>query len=275
MRSRGLVVAIAVVLAVLAAVGVIVYTNSVRDSVISEETVVVIVSTQDIPANTVLDGLVDAAVFTQLNVPNDAVVAGAVTSTDELRGKVTSSPILANEQIPLSRLGEGALDNVGISEGHVGLGLEVNGPQAVNGLIQRGNSVVLYATFNRGTVVTDLEMKALLQPAQIKQLIAAVGAPTNAKVVVMPVDFTTTLIPTAKVLFVQNPTVDETTGRQTQGGSVLVLDLLPTDAQDVVFATSAATLYLGLLPKQNAETGYPESGTIGPNLSRVIGVAKS
>ena len=38
MRSRGLVVAIAVVLAVLAAVGVIVYTSNVRESAINENT---------------------------------------------------------------------------------------------------------------------------------------------------------------------------------------------------------------------------------------------
>ena len=50
MRSRGLVVAIAVVLAVLAAVGVIVYTSSVRDKAVDEHTTTVLASTQDIQA---------------------------------------------------------------------------------------------------------------------------------------------------------------------------------------------------------------------------------
>ena len=44
MKSRGLVVAIAVVLAVLAAVGVIVYTSSVRENAITEGTTTVLVS---------------------------------------------------------------------------------------------------------------------------------------------------------------------------------------------------------------------------------------
>ena len=36
-----------------------------------------------------------------MHVPNDAVVAGAVTTVDELRGQTTAAPIFPNEQIPL------------------------------------------------------------------------------------------------------------------------------------------------------------------------------
>ena len=83
MRSRGLVVAIAVVLAVLAAVGVIVYTNSVKNGT-GADTTAVIVSSQDIPANTPLNPLIDQGVFGTVNVPNDTLVSGAVTDENEL-----------------------------------------------------------------------------------------------------------------------------------------------------------------------------------------------
>ena len=69
MRSRGLVVAIAVVLAVLAAVGVMVYTNQVRTEVTEQDTVAVVVANQDIPANTNLDPLVAEGVFDFVRVP--------------------------------------------------------------------------------------------------------------------------------------------------------------------------------------------------------------
>ena len=76
MRSRGLVVAIAVVLAVLAAVGVIVYTSNVKQSAGEENTTRVIVANQDIPPNSALDPLIAAGAFRELAVPKDGVVEG-------------------------------------------------------------------------------------------------------------------------------------------------------------------------------------------------------
>ncbi len=76
MKSRGLVVAIAVVLAVLAAVGVIVYTSSVRDTAITEGTTPVIASSQDIPSGTQLDPLIASNVFKTINVREPGSGAG-------------------------------------------------------------------------------------------------------------------------------------------------------------------------------------------------------
>src|SRR6266487_6281736 len=102
MRSRGLVVAIAVVLAVLAAVGVIVYTNSVKNGGDTDK-IAVIVSTQNIDANTPLNPLLDSGAFESVNIPKDTLVDGAVTSESELRDQTTSAQIFANEQIPTYR----------------------------------------------------------------------------------------------------------------------------------------------------------------------------
>src|SRR4051794_27609229 len=107
MRSRGLVVAIAVVLAVLAAVGVIVYTSSVRDNAANENTTQRVTSSQDIPANTSLDPLIEQGVFTLTPIPNDAVVPNSITDVTQLQGQVTSAPIYQNEQIPKNRLSSG------------------------------------------------------------------------------------------------------------------------------------------------------------------------
>ena len=126
MRSRGLVVAIAVVLAVLAAAGVIVYTNSLKDTITTENTTQVVVSKQDIPANTELGPLVAAGAFDLIRVPNDAVVDGAVTVIEDLSDETTSAPILQNEQIPAGRLASGPAQNqLGITPGNVGLGLSI------------------------------------------------------------------------------------------------------------------------------------------------------
>jgi Flp pilus assembly protein CpaB len=66
--------------------------------------VAVIVSKQEIPANQLLDPLIEAGVFVQISVPNDTLVAGAVTDVRDLNGATTVTPILANEQITGSRL---------------------------------------------------------------------------------------------------------------------------------------------------------------------------
>jgi Flp pilus assembly protein CpaB len=280
MRSRGLVVAIAVVLAVLAAVGVIVYTNSVKNGG-NQETTAVIVSNQDIPPNTALDPLLDGGAFQTVNVPNDTLVEGAVTDESELRGQTTASQIFANEQIPTSRLATGRGNALGISEGHVGLGIQVDGPNGVNGNIQNNDQVAVYVTFPSGTVVTRKSLKQLLTPAQIQKFTEALqqgNASTLAAsgVFTIQADFTVTLINSVKVLSVSNPPVDSSTGKPTSGTSALVLDLLPEDAQALVNANNDANqIWLGLLPPNkdgSPSTGYKEPAAVGVPYTRVVGV---
>lgn len=279
MRSRGLVVAIAVVLAVLAAVGVIVYTNGVKNNAVGETQTAVVVAKQDIAANTALNALISQGVFETINVPNDAVVSGAITDESELQNQTTAAPIYANEQIPVNRLATGETNNLGISDGHVGLGLQIGGPQSVNGYIQPADQVVVYVTFNRGTVVSSQSLKQLLSPAQIQKFYDAINqngqsssSLANSPALVLPFDITMTLVKSVKVLSIQNPPTDADTGRSTSGNSTLVLDAVPADAQELIFASSQGTLYLGLLPPKNKD-GYNEPATIGVPLTKVLGVA--
>jgi Flp pilus assembly protein CpaB len=270
MRSRGLVVAIAVVLAVLAAVGVIVYTSNVKQSAGEENTTRVIVANQDIPPNSALDPLIAAGAFRELAVPKDGVVEGAVTSTDQLTGLTSSAEILQNEQIPLARV-TGAISQLAITPGNVGIGLQVDGAAAVNGYVQQGSNVVLYATFNSGTLVSRQTLQYFLKGAAIARLAQAAGGAPNANLIKMPTDYTFSLVPSVTVIAVQNPAADASTGKPTAGTSTFVLDLSPSDASNVVFAVDHSTLYMGLLPSQNKE-GYNGAGVIGAPYARVIGV---
>lgn len=280
MRSRGLVVAIAVVLAVLAAVGVIVYTNQVKEEAASSGNVPVIVATQDIAANTPLDPLLaETGYFEERFVPEDGVVADAVTSEAALQGQTTAAPIFANEQIPTSRLSSGAagVSFAGVSENHIGVAMQLEGPRAGNGLVQQGQNVAVYATFAESTPITKLSLRALLSPQQINKFFGAVaqaGVTGVAQVPVfsLPFDITVTLVPSVKVLAIQNPTLDEE-GRSSGGAVNLAFDALPPDARDLIFATETAKLWLGLLPPQNEE-GYPGDATIGIPYERIVGELK-
>ena len=55
-------------------------------------------------------------------------------------------------------------------------------------------------------------------------------------------DFTVTLVPTVRVLRIQNPEVDTETGRSDSSRIRITLDLLPQDAQNLVFAQENADL---------------------------------
>ena len=123
------------------------------------------------------------------------------------------------------------------------------------------------APFDKGTVVAKQTLKFFLKGAALQQLTGGTGA--NA--VVMPTDYTITLVPSVHVLAVSNPPAD-TTGKPTSGNSTFVLDLTPSDATNVIFAVGHSTLYMGLLPPDN-EKGYPEPGVIGAPAARVIGVS--
>ena len=278
MRSRGLVVAIAVVLAVLAAVGVIVYTSNVREHAVDQNSSPVLVSTVDIQANTPLDPLIAQGVFETINVPHDVQVSDAATDTSQLSGLTATAPIYANEQIPLARVSPGQSNNLGIDEGHIGIGLQVDGQASVNGAVQQGDNVTIYATFQSGTLVTKQTLKFLLTPQQLSKAVsqALAGNASSAgssNVLQVQTDFTVPLVPSVEVLSVQNPPVDSTTGRSSEGSSTYIMNMDPTDAQLLVFATDHSTLYLGLLPPQN-DKGYIQPGTIGVPYGRVIGVNK-
>jgi hypothetical protein len=66
--------------------------------------VTVIVPTEEIPANQLLDPLIEEGLFEAIPVPDDWLVEGAVTDVRDLHGLRTTTVILANEQITTTRL---------------------------------------------------------------------------------------------------------------------------------------------------------------------------
>lgn len=239
MRSRGLVVALAVLLAVAAAGAVVLYANGVKKAAESGGSLTtVIVAAQDIPANTSLNDLIESGGFRELAVPADAVVDGAVTSLAALRGQTTTAPLVANEQLTSSNLSSGeqvAGGMLGITKGHEAVTIKVNAPQGVNGNIQRGDNITVFATFTGASIIKGASVEQLLN-----------GTATTTDRQELP-DFTGTLIPTVRVLQVVNPGLDES-GNSTGDSVTLTLDLMPSDAQNLILANQTGTLYIALLP---------------------------
>jgi pilus assembly protein CpaB len=237
MRGRGLVVVLALILATLATAGVFLYTRGVEEQAQAGGTMVsVVVSKVDIPARTDLDQLIKDEQFRAIEVPQDAVVGGAVTSLDQLRGKSNAVPILAGEQIPTARISGtvpgGAL---AIPEGMQAITVSLDASRAVAGAIQSGDHVSIYSTF-KGISVDASGISVSGRTSQ-----------SEATTVV--------LVPTAEVLAVFRPISasafngDEAAQTEQLPSSVAItLALSPVDTQDFVFAMENGATWLGLLP---------------------------
>lgn len=224
MKTRGLVVLLAILLAGAATAAMFMYVRGVRDEARTGGGMVqVVVAKQDIPAGTDLGPLVNQGVFTTRGVPEEGLVEGAVTSVAQIQGQQSATAILAGEQIPVARLrGEGEVGGglLGIPEGHEAITVPLDVSRAGGGALRTGDHVTMFATFAN------------------------------------PEDTTAVLVPDVQVLKV-NATGGEAGGG---GGQLVTLALEPEDAQKVVFAQERGTVWLGLLPPgQEGTRGRPIS----------------
>jgi Flp pilus assembly protein CpaB len=268
MKSRGLVIAIAAALTAAAVLFVFLYTKGVKQEAATGGSLSsVIVAKQDIPANTALDPLIEEGVFSELRVPADAVVDGAITDPSQLRGLTTTAPILANEQIPASRLDTGEVPKggtLGISDGNVAVSFEVDASAGVEGAITRGSYITVYATFDSPRYIPGTT------PKQVMDMINNAAANGGQDPGVTLPTITVTLIPAVRVLDVENPTV-ETDGTKSGSSVSLTLDLNPVDAQNLVYAQKTATTWIGLLPPRDTQ-GHPLPFSVIP-ANRLLGKA--
>jgi Flp pilus assembly protein CpaB len=227
MKSRASAVATALVLALVATGGVFLYIQGVRHSATTGGGLVsVIVSKQDIPAGTPLDSLISSGAFTTRNVPRDDLVQGIVTDINQLRGKKTAFPILANEQISTARF-RGATEalggRLGIPDGYVGTTVSLEAQRIVAGRIQQGDHVTLYGTYQ------------------------AQGGGGQAQV-------TRTIVPDVRVLAITTSTSSSSGSAET----LVTLALRPYDAELVVYTQEQGHLWMSLLPpNQQGVTAPP------------------
>jgi len=213
-------VAVALVLAALATVGVFLYVQGVRHSATTGGGMVsVVVSKDDIPAGTQLNTLVEGGAFTTRSVPRDDLVQGVITDVGQLRGQTTAFPILANEQISSSRF-KGTTEvsggRLGIPNGYVATTVSLEGQRIVGGAIQQGDHVTLYGTYD--------------EPGSN-------GSSGQAQE-------TRTIVPDVRVLTV-------TTSTDSSGGApqtFVTLALHPYDSELVVYTQEQGHLWMSLLP---------------------------
>ena len=219
MRSRGLIITIAFILAGAATMVVYLYLLGVQKASAGGEMVSVVVSEQDVPAGTDLDDLISQGAISTRSVPRSALVRGAVLELEGLKGRETSAAIAAGEQITTARL-RGSTQQLpggtlGIPEGFQALTLPLDGPRIAGGLVQRTDHVTIYGTF------TNIASQQGSSPAS-----------------------TVTLVADVQVLKVAS--AGEEGGPN--NSHWITLALKPKDAAKVVFAQEQGSVWMSLLP---------------------------
>jgi pilus assembly protein CpaB len=235
MKSRGIVLVVAVVFAAVAAGAVFMYVRGIEEESRAEEVrVPIVVSKEDIAPGTKLNPLLSSGMFVSAEFPRTVLIRGVVTSLQQLQGQETSSPILAGEQISTARLrGEAEFGGgiLGIPPRHKAITIPLETHRAVGGAVRTGDHVSIYATFQ--------------EAGQTAALNDVPGV-------------TITLVPDVQVLQVSVPSSGGL-GTSAQGStSVFVtMALRPRDVQRVVFAMERGQVWLGLLPPNEAGTSDP------------------
>jgi len=236
MKARGVAVVLAFVLAAFATLGVFLYIRGVKNdnNNTAQQLTTVVVSKRDINPGTNLNPLISNGDFTTLQVPNDAIVEGAVTDLTQLQNHATSTFILANEQISTFRLQGSSKSVLGIPDGYEAVTIQLEAQRVLNGVIQTGDHVVIYATGNPTKAPTA-------------------SAPGSKNTKGFFPGATLTLVPDAQILRVINPSTTGNTG----GTTFVTFALRPHDAAGVIAAQAQGLLWLSLLPPDQPGAQQP------------------
>ncbi|MGH2591268.1 MAG: RcpC/CpaB family pilus assembly protein [Actinomycetota bacterium] len=236
MRSRGLVVVLALILATLATVGVFLYSQGVKeDARTGGDLVTVVVSKVDVPANTDLNTLIREGRFTTRDVPREAVIDQPITQISQLQNRRNSVFLFAGEQIPVARVQGGDVPGglLAIPEGHQALTVALDSPRAISGVLAGGDNVTIYATLEAEVGTTG-----------------GSGTETGPQIQGAA---TVVLAPQVEVLRVIRPVAaTSVSGGATEesllGTLQVILAFEPGEAQRFVFALERGSVYLSLLP---------------------------
>jgi pilus assembly protein CpaB len=235
MSRRTIALVVAIILAAVAAIALIAYVQGKADEAIEEGTpVIVYVAKEDIPAGKGGDAVITEGLVDQTEAPLRLVVPGAITSLDQISGRVASVTIFAGEQITSSRfVAPGQVQEGGIKaeleRNQVALSLDIGLVPGVAGFVQVGDRVSIMAQLSAAQAgTTQQRVEFLLQNVEVIQIgqraIAEDGTPTTV-----------------------NPS----------GQIVFTVALTPRDAERLVFAKLQGTLYFVLLPEGARPTNTP------------------
>jgi len=181
MRTKVVILVVALVLGGLAAVLAAQYLTQARSTIEAEsEPIEVLVAQEDIPRGLSAEELLANDLITLEEVPRRFVASGAISSEKAIEGRVLADPLSAGEQITDGRFELPSTAGLAYSiPGELmGLSIPVDEVQGVSGLVKPGDHVALFVTFDEGGAQGDPPItKLILKDAKV----LAVGAALRAE----------------------------------------------------------------------------------------------
>jgi len=252
MRSRIVILVVAILLGVLAAALTGRYLDSLERGIAAEdEPIEVLVAQESLARGASADDLIEAGLIVRQSIPRRYVAEGAVSSASTIQGQVLAQGVSQGEQITASRFQFPSQAGLAYSipPDYVAVSIPNNAVKGIAGLVKPGDSVMAVVTFDPGPEGESLS-QVLIPRARVLAVGSAVGAEraqeTDAGSGVLG---------------------GQAAGEQEPAAaSTITLALSPADVERLVFAEEKGAVWLALLG--STETEVP--ATTGQTLESVL-----
>jgi pilus assembly protein CpaB len=233
MRTKIIIVVIALALAGFAAVLALRYVQSARTEVASSsEPIEILVAQEDIPRGVAAEELVAKKMVALEKVPQRFVAAGAISSARAIEGQVLSSPLTKGEQLTAARFAVPSAAGLAYSipKEYVAIAIPVDEVKGISGLVKPGDHVAIFATFAPGPGGEENITKVLL---------------SDAKVLAMGGNLTAEASPQSAP---KTGLASATSRSDTGVANTMTLSVTAADAEKLVFAEETGKVWVTLLP---------------------------
>ncbi|MFZ3063270.1 MAG: Flp pilus assembly protein CpaB [Actinomycetota bacterium] len=230
MKARAMVIVIAVVLGLIAVIGVAAYVGRVKSQVADEgRRVNVVVAEKEITAGTSFDDLLKNNMIKVRSIPKRYVASDAVYAPWQVKGRITKAYIGKGEQLTQNRFESSlktAAINLRISESMRAVAIPFDEVKAVAGMIIPGDKVDVVATFDKEIAGTDTT-RIILQNVEVLSVTGSESVTTQGG----------------------KPGVAAASSSQTSSvKKTIVLAVSATDVEKLIFAEKKGSVWLALVP---------------------------
>lgn len=248
MRTRIIILLVAVVLGLVAAFVAGQYIRGARQSVEQQEMPVeVLVAQEDLAVGLTAGEIISEGYVEVVTIPRRYVSEGAVSSFASIEGQVVVDAIAKGEQVSAARFQYPTEAGLAFSvpEDFVAVALPSDARRGVANLVSPGDHVAVLATFEPTSELKDAVTKTIIGKARV----LAVGS----QMADQPV-------PTGGEDEEESSSVMSGAGSSdmSQGPDTITVALSSVDAEKVVFAAEEGTVWFTLLSSESADVAETE-----------------
>lgn len=247
MRSKLIIIVLALALAGVAAVLAMRYVSSARTEVAStSEPVEILIAQEDIPRGLAAEELIAKKMIVLEKVPQRFVAAGAISSVRAIEGQVLATPLSKGEQLTAARFAVPSAAGLAYSipKEYVAIAIPVDEVKGISGLVKPGDHVAVFATFAPGPKGEVNITKILLADAKV----LAMGGSLSAE--------------TAPEATQSKGGLSSATRSENAAANTMTLSVSAADAEKLVFAEETGKVWVTLLPATAEEPPSAPGQTI-------------